>query len=611
MTNLLIRQIRKYFGDASSMPPEWQAFVEAVDRAYSQADVDRGMLERSLELSSGELVDANAQMRVLFRHAQAELESQVEARTSELREANESLQREIVERQRAEVALGITEAKFRTLVEQMPAVTYLAAIGEGRSWRYVSPQIVPLLGYTPEEWTKHPGLPAARIHEEDRERVADEEMRCREEGVPFACEYRLVSKEGRVVWCRDQAILLKEGEEEGVLLQGVILDITERKVLEDQLRQSLKLEAIGRLAGGIAHDFNNILTAIIGYSSLVAEEVADNAEVAENVSGILASTERAASLTRQLLAYSRRQTLLPKAFDLNGLIINIKSMLGRLIGENVELRTEAEGEAAWVMADPGQIEQVLTNLVVNARDAMPEGGVVSIATNLEKIVQPGLEVAPGDYVKVIVKDTGVGMSKEALLHLFEPFFTTKSQGKGTGLGLAMCYGIIKQSGGLVTVRSEVGRGTSFEIFLPRVARRANIVAPAKTTNPELPRGSGRVLLAEDEMPVRTLTARLLRSLGYEVYTAADGAEAVVVFEGIPEHKIDLLLTDVIMPQMGGKELAQKLRTMQTDLKVLFISGYTRDVIGEGDITESNSFLQKPFTPTILASKVQECLLKTA
>ncbi len=490
MTNLLTRQIRKHFGDASSIPPGWQQFVEAVDRAYAQADADRGMLERSLELSSAELVEANAQMRAFFQRAQAELESQVEARTSELRVANESLLREVAERQRAEEALGITEAKFRTLVEQMPAVTYLAELGKQRIWKYVSPQIIPLLGYSPDEWTGNATLALERIHEEDRDKLLEEEARCREEQAPFVCEYRLISREGRVVWCRDQAIVLKDGKEGHVLLQGVMLDITERKALEDQLRQSLKLEAIGRLAGGIAHDFNNILTAIIGYSSLVAEEVGDNAEVAENVNGILTSTERAASLTRQLLAYSRRQTLLPKAFDLNALIINIKSMLGRLIGENIELQTDTEGELSWVMADPGQIEQVLTNLVVNARDAMPEGGVISVSTSLANIVAPGLQGPPGEYVKIVVRDTGAGISKDALTHLFEPFFTTKSQGKGTGLGLAMCYGIIKQSGGLITVESEAGRGASFTILLPRVQRRANLVAPLKAKTPELPRGSG-------------------------------------------------------------------------------------------------------------------------
>jgi PAS domain S-box-containing protein len=721
MHSLLKRQLQKYCGNLEPIPPEWGQLVEAVGKAYGQFDDDRRMLERALDLSSHELVQANSQMQAVFdafpdlfflingdgkildfkngsqsrdwlpvaeivgrqiqnvpfpeagvqflhiieslrirrdpvgieyslkiwgqlehyearalplpdekaiiivrnisvrkraekalENARALLEETVDKRTSELRHTNESLQREIVERQRIESTLKKTETKFRTLVEQLPTVIYITDAQDAQSWRYVSPQIEAVLGFTPKEWVDDPRLAKNQLHPEDRERVVAERAHCLQLGAPFECEYRIAAKDGRYAWCRDQASLVCDEESGEKFFQGVMLDITERKILEDQLRQSMKLEAIGRLAGGIAHDFNNILTAIMVDSHIIRELINKEHPASEYTEGILASAQRAASLTQQLLAYSRKQTLQPKVFDVSALVANLKGMLQRLIGEHIELETSTCG-AAFVRADPGQIEQVIINLLVNARDAMPDGGKVTIGIVIERIDETGACPVPasgvGDYVRITVRDTGIGISEQDLTHLFEPFFTTKAQGEGTGLGLATSYGIIKQSGGSITVESRLNHGTTFKILLQKVEREeAEAVAPPAEKSAAMPGGKETLLVVEDEPMVRMLASEVLRKLGYKVLEAVNGEEAVRIFNEAPAHSVRLLLTDMVMPRLGGKELAERLRAKQPDLQVIYMSGYAADNLGNNELLAvGTGFLQKPFTPSSLAKKVREGL----
>jgi two-component system, cell cycle sensor histidine kinase and response regulator CckA len=380
---------------------------------------------------------------------------------------------------------------------------------------------------------------------------------------------------------------------------------------EEQLRQAQKLEAVGRLAGGVAHDFNNILTAIAGYSDLAARELTVGQRAHEHVVEIQKATERAAALTGQLLAFSRKQALQPKIIDLNAVVTNLDKMLRRLIGEHIEFKTVLERSLPPVKADPGQIEQVIMNLTVNSRDAMPNGGRLTVHTSrvrmADTVAPRALALPATDFVMLAVTDTGTGMTEEIKTRIFEPFFTTKEPGKGTGLGLAMCYGIVQQSGGHISVESEPGRGTTFRIYLPVTSEALPLIAaePVRET-PVATRGQ-TILLAEDEDVVRELTSYLLREQGYNVLASSDG-EAALAQANQYEGNIDLLLTDAIMPRMGGKELAENLRRRRSDLRVLLASGYSADVLGApmpgGGPLE---FLQKPFTPAALLAKVQHVL----
>ncbi len=388
------------------------------------------------------------------------------------------------------------------------------------------------------------------------------------------------------------------------------IDKTEKKQLELQLRQVQKMDAIGQLAGGIAHDFNNVLTAILGYGSLLAARLASDAPARAEVEEILRASERAAALTRQLLAFSRRQVLEPVVLSVNELITNLEKMLGRLIGENMSLVTRLDPSLGNVLADSGQLEQVIVNLVVNARDAMPEGGRLTIETaNVElddAYAQRHASVQPGRYVMVAVSDTGLGMDAETQARIFEPFFTTKAKGKGTGLGLSTVYGIVKQSGGSIWVTSEPRTGTTFKVYLPRVAKSAAEGVPRPAAVPR-PLETRTVLVVEDEAAIRSLARRILERDGFRVLDAPNGREAEKVVSGNPE-KIDVLLTDLVMPDMGGTELAKRLLAKRPDLRVVLMSGYTDDAVVRNDLAESGrAFLQKPFTPASLVQKVRDVL----
>jgi PAS domain S-box-containing protein len=390
-------------------------------------------------------------------------------------------------------------------------------------------------------------------------------------------------------------------------------DVTEMRQLEVQYRQAQKMEAVGRLAGGIAHDFNNLLTAIIGTTALVLEDLGLESRTRLDIQEIEKAAKRAAGLTRQLLIFSRQQVLEPCALDLNALVGNLEKMLHRLIGEDIELRTKQAAALGAVRADPGQLEQAIVNLVVNARDAMPKGGRLTIETadvELDRsYVAAHVPTQPGPYVLLAISDTGVGMDGATKARLFEPFFTTKEPGRGTGLGLATVYGIVKQSGGYIWAYSELGHGTTFKIYLPRVPETPE--APESTTSPPTPaRGSETLLVVEDQEEVRKLTKRVLEARGYTVLAARNGAEALEIVAQHPSQ-IHLMITDVVMPGMNGRELAQHACARRSDLKVLYVSGYTGEAVLQHRLLEPGvAFLQKPFTPDVLARKTREVLDNT-
>ena len=379
---------------------------------------------------------------------------------------------------------------------------------------------------------------------------------------------------------------------------------------EEQLRQSQKMEAIGQLAGGIAHDFNNLLTVIKGYSQLSLLDIKENVPLKENIEEIQKASERASNLTRQLLAFSRRQILDFKVVNLNSIIQDLNKMLHRILGEDIELAYGLAEEIGKVRIDPGQIEQVVMNLAVNARDAMPSGGKLIIETSDEELdeayAHTHADVTPGNYIRLTVSDTGSGMSPEVRGRAFEPFFSTKEKGRGTGLGLSTVYGIVKQSGGHIWVYSELGKGTTFKIYLPRVD------APLEVWISEgnvqgIPRGTETILVVEDEEKVRELTLRILKKQGYRVLEARDGNEALSLFKE-REESIDLVLTDVVMPGMSGRQLVDQLKIMNQELKVLYMSGYTENAIAhEGILEEGTIYIQKPFTLEKLARKVRQVL----
>jgi two-component system cell cycle sensor histidine kinase/response regulator CckA len=378
---------------------------------------------------------------------------------------------------------------------------------------------------------------------------------------------------------------------------------------EEQLRESQKMEAIGRLAGGIAHDFNNLLSVILSYSSLAIAELPPGDPLREDLLEIEKAGKRAAALTRQLLAFSRRQVLQPKVVDLNNVIAGMSKMLERLIGEDVELAIHAHATDAKVLVDPGQIEQVVMNLAVNARDAMPQGGKLSVETRHvehdESFLRDHIGARPGPHVMLAVSDDGTGMDAETRARIFEPFFTTKEVGKGTGLGLSTVLGIIQQSGGTIYARSEPGVGTTFEIFLPLAEGRETAGRPVP--GPSNLRGTETVLLCEDDPPLRALVRSILRQYGYEVLEAQSGGDALLLCEQHPAE-IHLLLTDVVMPRMSGRQLAERLAPLRPNMRVIYMSGYTEDaVIQHGVLDADVAFLQKPITPEALARKVRETL----
>jgi len=514
-----------------------------------------------------------------------------------------------IDRKRTEEELRAAETRFRTLVEQLPAITYVAEFGAAGPWSYVSPQIETLLGFSPAEWMADSEAWLKHLHPEDRDRVLGEEEQSQHSGEPFRSEYRMLTRDGRVLWCRDEARVMSGQSGKRNHMLGVVYDITQRRHLEEQLRQAQKMEAVGRLAGGVAHDFNNLLMIIKGNSELMLEHLGATERSRKNAGEISKAADKAASLTRQLLAFSRMQVIQPKSLDLNGVVGEMAKMLRRLIGDDIELNIVSGASLGVVKVDQTQIEQVLMNLVLNARDAMPEGGRLTIETaNVsldDNYARRHAGVQPGKYVMMVVSDTGVGMDAETQTHIFEPFFTTKELGKGTGLGLATVYGVVKQNDGWIWVYSEAGRGTTFKIFLPQIEEVVRSTKPKLVSRP--PGGSETILLVEDQDGIRELASEFLKGSGYTILEARDGSEALQVAE---QHhgEIDLLVTDVVMPRMGGPELAGRLANVRPHLKVIYMSGYSEYAKDSRKVADSEKvILQKPFAFDALARKVREVL----
>jgi two-component system, cell cycle sensor histidine kinase and response regulator CckA len=623
----------------------------------------------------------------------------------------------------------VLEAQYRQLIEQVPAITYVAERGARGRWYYVSPQIKAILGITSEEWVSDAQLWRKQVHPDDLERVLAEEQSLSHEGDRFRIEYRLRTRDGKDVWVRDEATYVRHLETGELVMRGLLLDITERKEaeaelhkseerlratvnaapvvlfaldpaglftfsagrglrslglkpgevvgqsvfdryrdypeildhfrralsgeeftatdelpqlqlvyetrwapvrdgggnplgvigvstditervrLQEQVRRLQQLEAIGRLAGGIAHDFNNLMNIVLGHAQLLSAESGLTERGKNGLSQIQRAGERAASLTHQLLAFSRKQVLQPRVLNLNEIVADVQKMLSRVLGEDIELVTRLHPSLAPVKADPVQMEQVLMNLAVNARDAMPHGGTLLMETNNVQLDQVHTRRHPGSpagpCVRLTVTDTGHGMEPETLGHVFEPFFTTKELGKGTGMGLATVYGIVIQSGGNIQVSSTLGKGTTFQVYLPAEAA----LAEARVEEPveEIARGTETILVVEDEPHLREITRIFLEDYGYRVLEAIDGNDALRIAktEADPIH---LTLTDVIMPGMSGRKLAEQMVSARPGMKVLYMTGYTDDMVVQHKVLEPGvALLQKPFDKVQLARTVRSVL----
>ena len=525
-----------------------------------------------------------------------------------------TLTQDISERKRAEQAVKESETKYRGIVDHSLLGFYIT---QGHIMRFCNQRLAEIFGYErPEELL---GIHIQELVAPESWEAVDTQVQRRESGELDTVRYEFKGKR------RDGALIdlevlggriLYEGKP---AIQGSMIEITERKLLEAEFLQAQKMEAVGRLAGGVAHDFNNLLTSIMGYTDLLAKKLTEDdpsGPLRRYADNILSAANRAANLTQQLLSLSRRHAVQMLVLDLNGVVAEFERMLRRVIGEDIELTIHSEGTLGRVKADPIQIEQVLMNLAVNARDAMPGGGKLSIETKnvvLDKsYARRRREVAPGPYVMIAVSDTGHGMDAEVQSHLFEPFFTTKEKGKGTGLGLSTAYGIVKQTGGHIEVESAPGKGSAFKIYLPGTEEPPALLSSPQPQPPgpveaELPRGVETVLLAEDEETVRSLAREVLRGAGYTVLEAGDGEEALRVAGSHP-GPIHLLLTDVIMPRLGGPELARRLQPLRPDMRILFMSGYTDgDISSYGGLGTETSLLQKPFQPIVLARRVRKVL----
>jgi two-component system cell cycle sensor histidine kinase/response regulator CckA len=467
-----------------------------------------------------------------------------------------------------------------------------------------------IFGLTEDEFDQKIETFFSMIHPDDLAAFQTARQEALQDGAPYNMDVRIIRRDGALRWVHTQAEIIRDGNGNPLRMIGTLQDITERKELEENLRQAQKMEAVGRLAGGIAHDFNNLLTAITGYANLVLRNLKEDDPNKTDLKEIQKAAEQAALLTRQLLTFSRKQVLQPRILDLNEIIHDMDKMLRRVIGEHIELVTRLESDIPLVKVDPGQMEQVVLNLIINARDAMPKGGRVTIRTSsIEHVsgIQPGDSFPNGTYVFLTVQDNGIGMNAETLAHIFEPFFTTKEIGKGTGLGLATAYSVIQLAGGFIHVESKLTQGTLFKIFLPAVLanprdrKKQPIIPPAEK------RGTETVLLVEDDNRVRTVLAKSLKQKGYHVHEVMNGEEALKWAMTNP-CPIDVLVTDVQMPLMNGRELVERLSSLRTDLRVLFISGYAQETLAPEGILETDiALLQKPFTPEALTAKIRELL----
>ena len=514
--------------------------------------------------------------------------------------------RDITARKQASEALRLSEVSFRSVIENAPYGIYRAQ-ASGKLL-LVNPALQKMLGYDSQAELLLLNLTTdVYVDPLEHQRVNDLFTK-QKEFTDVQVDWK--RKDGTPIKARCSGWFVKSAIDGAAYFEVFAEDVTEKWLLERQLRMAQKMEAVGRLSGGIAHDFNNLLGVIIGYSQVLKRTLPPGSAFLEHAEEIEKAGQRAASLTRQLLAFSRQQVLAPAVLNLNSLISEMEKMLPRLIGEDIEIVIALDPAIGRVKADHGQLEQVVMNLAVNARDAMPDGGKVVITTANAVLDETWTRSHPGskagDFVMLSVADTGTGIDSETLAHIFEPFFTTKERGKGTGLGLATVYGVVKQSGGYVWVESALGKGTAFQIYLPRIEELVSVPEPVAPIV-EAFRGAETILLVEDADALRKLTHMLLEQHGYHVLVAANGAAALQLVEQKPE-RIDLLLTDVIMPGLNGRALAERLEILQPSLKVLYMSGYTDDAIVNHGVLESGTqLLHKPFSEESLIRKVREVL----
>jgi PAS domain S-box-containing protein len=522
------------------------------------------------------------------------------------------LAHDLTERRKAEESLRATQERLQRVIASSGAVIFELKLGETEvELDWISENVTRILGYEVAD-ARGPHWWSGNVHVDDRKRFPDRPgSGAYKDG---SAEYRFRHRDGSYRWLREEQRVLRNSSGRAVSVIGAWFDITEWRQLQEQLHQSQKMEAIGQLAGGVAHDFNNLLTVILAEADLVlgSASLTDESD-RESIDEIKKSGERATLLTRQLLTFSRRQLIEPTVLDLNDIVADADKMVRRLIREDVAVALKLAPAIGETVADRGQIEQVFVNLVVNARDAMPQGGTLTIETgNVElddEYARTRADVTPGHYVMFAVSDTGCGMTDDVKSHLFEPFFTTKEPGKGTGLGLATCFAIAKQFGGHIGVYSEVAVGTTMRVYLPRVA--VPVHAHAPHARAVVRGGNESILLVEDETQVRHVAARMLKKLGYTVHEAQDGEQAVAFLERTDEP-VDLLLTDVVLPKMGGPALADHVSRLGRGIRILFSSGYSDDVMLQHRLLEGEvTLLQKPFTSETLAEKVREVLDRPA
>lgn len=521
-----------------------------------------------------------------------------------------------MERKEAKEALTASEDRYRLLAENVTDVIWTLDLKNLR-YTYVSPSVMRLLGYTAEETISTPPEQILTPFSYEiamktlAEEIAMEKMENKDLARAKTLELEHVHKDGHIIWAEVRMTFIRGSDGQPIAVLGVTRDITERKKLEDQLRHSQKMEAVGTLTGGIAHDFNNILTTIMNCGNILNMKMGKDEPLKSQVSQILASSERAANLTRSLLSFSRKQIISLRPINLSEAILRVEKLLHMLISEDIELKTMVPYENLTVMADPGQIEQVLINLCTNARDAMPDGGRLTISADIAEL---GYEFKkthgygePGLYALLSVSDTGTGMDENTKARIFEPFFTTKELGKGTGLGLSIVYGIIKQHNGYINCESEINKGATFKVYLPLVESGSEITE--SSISGFVTGGTETVLVAEDDPDVRDGTKSILEEFGYTVIEAVDGDDAIIKFI---ENKdsIHLLLFDVIMPRKNGREAYNEIKKIRPDIKALFMSGYTADIINKKGIQEEGiSFMSKPVSPTMLLRKIREVIDK--
>ncbi len=577
-------------------PDDYPVVVQSVDRLRANPTEIRHELEYRLRHNDGNWRWVSDQVQVFRQEADGTV-SQILGTAID-----------ITRRKQAEVGLAEREAQFRLLAER--STDMISRHSPDGIYLYVSPACRRLLGYAPEELLGHSAY--LFFHPDDVPYIADmysDQVAAQRDNV---LTYRIRHCDGHYVWVETHSWTVCDAQGRVVEIQCSSRDITRRKELEEQLAQAQKLESVGRLAGGVAHDFNNLLVVIIGATELIEPMIEPQHPIMQDLHQIRNAAERAAELTRRLLAFARRQSHQPQVIDVNRLVQEMSTLLDRLIGDGCRIQLKLTAQPALILADQSQIEQVLVNLIVNARDAMPRGGLISIITGNRHIDgeasrQNGGQLQAGHYVCVQVHDTGQGMSADVLARAFEPFFTTKGPGQGTGLGLAMCYGIIQQHQGTISLSSRPGHGTTVQILLPLVIQRHTML-PLAGVLPQRLHGSESsesIVIAEGSAEVRSMMTRILHAYGYAIQAAASGRELLALLDQQPDLQAQLLLVDLNLPGMTGQELAGEVRRRHPTIKVLYVSGYLGLTEAEGNPAEN--ILYKPFTPRVLLQAVRDLL----